>query len=103
MFHGKAAAALGAWFCVAVTLSAQDLEFNRDIRPLLSDRCFTCHGPDAAKRVTKLRFDIEAGARVELAGGRHAIVPGDAQASEMLRRVSATDAARRMPPAYSGK
>src|SRR5512140_2585649 len=103
MFDWKTAASLGAWLCAAVTLSAQEIEFNRDIRPLLSDRCFTCHGPDAAKRVSKLRFDTEAGARVALAQGRHAIVPGNPEASEMLRRVSATDPARRMPPAYSGR
>ncbi|MEO8371524.1 MAG: DUF1553 domain-containing protein [Candidatus Solibacter sp.] len=103
MFQWKSAAFAGILLCTAATLSAQEIEFNRDIRPLLSDRCFTCHGPDAAKRVTKLRFDTEAGARIDLAQGRHAIVPGDPEASEMLRRVSAPDAARRMPPAYSGK
>ena len=52
------------------------VEFNRDIRPLLSDKCFTCHGPDQARRLTKLRFDIEAEAKQDL-GGRFAIVPGE--------------------------
>src|SRR5678815_5267286 len=103
MFQRKSAAFVGILLYTAVTLSAQEIEFNRDIRPILSDRCFTCHGPDAAKRVTRLRFDTEAGARIELGQGRHAIVPGDPEASEMLRRVAAPEATRRMPPTYSGK
>ena len=70
MFDGKSAALAGALLCLAVTLPAQEIEFNRDIRPLLSDRCFTCHGPDAAKRVSKLRFDTEAGTRIDLGNHR---------------------------------
>ncbi len=84
-------------------IAAQTIEFNRDIRPILSDKCFTCHGPDAAHRKTKLRFDIESGAAVELRGGRHAIVPGDPEGSEMVRRISSNDKAVRMPPAYMGR
>ena len=60
----------------------QGVEFNRDIRPILSDKCYTCHGPDAANRKTKLRFDVESGAKIELAKGRLAIVPGDPLKSE---------------------
>ena len=48
-------------------LSGQ-IEFNRDIRPILSDTCFTCHGPDKANRTTELRFDIEESARADLGG-----------------------------------
>jgi Protein of unknown function (DUF1553)/Protein of unknown function (DUF1549)/Concanavalin A-like lectin/glucanases superfamily/Planctomycete cytochrome C len=81
---------------------AQKIEFNRDIRPIVSDKCFTCHGPDAAHRKTKLRFDIESGALIELPGGKHAIVPGDPDKSEMYLRISSTDKNRRMPPAYMG-
>ena len=82
---------------------AQTVEFNRDIRPILSDKCFTCHGPDAANRKTKLRFDIESGALIELREGRHAIVAGDPDHSEMVRRITSTDKAVRMPPAYMGR
>jgi len=83
--------------------AAAPVEFNRDIRPILSDKCFTCHGPDAANRKTKLRFDIESVAKAELRGGRYAIVPGNLATSEMFRRVSAEDKAVRMPPAYAGR
>ena len=81
---------------------SEAVDFNRDIRPILSDKCYTCHGPDKARRLTKLRFDVEAEAKQDL-GGRFAIVPGDAPKSEMVRRITATDTARRMPPAASGR
>jgi hypothetical protein len=81
----------------------QSVEFNRDIRPILSDKCFTCHGPDAANRKTKLRFDIESGASIDLRNGKHAIVAGDPDNSEMYRRITSTDKAYRMPPAYMGR
>jgi hypothetical protein len=87
----------------AASLAAQSIEFNRDIRPILSDKCFTCHGPDAANRKTKLRFDIESGALIELREGKHAIVAGDPDKSEMYRRISSTDKAYRMPPVYMGR
>ncbi|MBM3775246.1 MAG: DUF1549 domain-containing protein, partial [Acidobacteria bacterium] len=78
-------------------------EFNRDIRPILSNRCFTCHGPDPANRKTALRFDTEEGAFAALSGGRHAIVRGDPGRSELWRRVTSENTATRMPPAYLGQ
>src|SRR4030088_857838 len=87
----------------ASMFAATAIEFNRDIRPILSDKCFNCHGPDAANRKTKLRFDIESGARIELGKGRYAIVPGDPAQSELVRRIASGDAAIRMPPAYAGR
>src|SRR3978361_374681 len=77
------------------------LEFNRDIRPILSDKCNRCHGPDAAAKKIPLRLDREAIAKSDL-GGRRAIVEGDPAASEMIRRITAEKKAVRMPPAYSG-
>ena len=68
---------------------AQGVEFNRDIRPILSDKCFTCHGPDAANRKTKMRLDIESGLTVP--------------PSEILRRISSENKTVRMPPAYLGR
>ena len=85
----------------AVAAPGATVQYNRDIRPILSARCYTCHGPDAAKRQSKLRLDMEAIAKSDL-GGHFAIVPGDPAASELLRRVTSNDNARRMPPAYSG-
>ncbi|HJT32427.1 MAG TPA: DUF1553 domain-containing protein [Pirellulales bacterium] len=77
-------------------------EFNRDIRPILADNCFKCHGPDAAQRKGDLRLDMQADAVAERDGGR-VIVPGDAAMSEVYRRLTATDAEERMPPPDSGK
>ena len=97
-----AAFALALFLLLTAPLSAQIVEFNRDIRPILSDKCYTCHGPDKARRLTKLRFDIEADAKQDL-GGRFAIFPGAATKSEMIRRITAADPARRMPPVASGR
>src|SRR5260221_6374353 len=77
------------------------IQFNRDIRPILSEHCFTCHGPDDSKRQSKLRLDLEKFAKGDL-GGHFAVVPGEPGSSEMIRRVSSNDTARRMPPAWSG-
>ncbi len=87
--------------CAPALFAADTVEFNRDIRPILSDHCYTCHGPDQSNRKTKLRFDTEAGAKQNL-GGRFAIVPGDPAHSEMLQRISAGNSPTRMPPAYAG-
>ena len=87
--------------CAPALAQTGAVEFNRDIRPILSDRCYTCHGPDQSKRMSKLRLDTEAGAKSDL-GGHFAIVPGKAAESELIRRVTSDDLARRMPPAYSG-
>lgn len=86
---------------LCATLAAQTVDFGRDVRPILSDKCFTCHGPDSANRKTKLRFDTEAGAKQDL-GGRFAIVAKDVSRSTLVERITTTDKARRMPPAYAG-
>jgi hypothetical protein len=78
------------------------VEFNRDIRPILADNCFQCHGPDKAKRKAHLRLDTEAGAVADL-DGRHAIVPGKPDESELIRRITAIDEQERMPPVRSGR
>ena len=77
------------------------VEFDRDIRPLLTDRCYACHGPDEAARTIDLRFDTKVGAFADL-GGYRAIVPGDPDRSEMYKRIASEEAALRMPPVYSG-
>src|SRR5262245_35060835 len=73
----------------------QSVEFNRDIRPILSDKCYTCHGP--SKQMAGLRFDREEVAKQALRDNRVAIVPGDPDHSEILRRISMASAAGRMP------
>ena len=87
---------------LASGLPAAELSFTRDVRPILSDRCFTCHGPDATNRPTPLRLDTEEGAAVDLASGGKAVVPGDPAASKLLERVRTDNPALRMPPAYAG-
>jgi Protein of unknown function (DUF1553)/Protein of unknown function (DUF1549)/Concanavalin A-like lectin/glucanases superfamily/Planctomycete cytochrome C len=76
------------------------IEFNRDIRPILSDKCFQCHGP--ATQLATLRFDQEDGAKHALKDGRFAIVPGDPGRSQMIARITATNPAVRMPRSQNG-
>lgn len=78
------------------------IEFNRDIRPLLSDNCFFCHGPDKNTREADLRLDTLEGLQ-GTDGGPGAIVPGKPDVSELLRRITASDPDLQMPPAKSGK
>ena len=77
------------------------VDFNRDIRSILSNRCFTCHGPDDTERQADLRLDNHAGATASL-GDYAAIVPGRPEASELLKRVSNSDPDLIMPPAGKG-
>ncbi|MCW5978376.1 MAG: DUF1553 domain-containing protein [Bryobacteraceae bacterium] len=85
-----------------IAVPSAPVQFNRDIRPVFSDKCYACHGPDPANRQAGLRFDTEEGARAQLRSKRFAIVPGEPGASEAYRRVSSDNAAQRMPPAYAG-
>jgi len=78
------------------------VDFGRDIRPILSERCFTCHGPDEGTRLSALRFDTEQGAFAELASGEFAIVRGSPEDSQLIERITSENPALRMPPAYQG-
>jgi hypothetical protein len=82
-------------------LSNASIEFNRDIRPILSEHCYQCHGPDRNKRKADLRLDQEDSAKASRDGMR-AIVAGDLAASEVYHRIKSTDD-ERMPPVKSGK
>jgi hypothetical protein len=83
---------------------ARKLDFNREIRPILSDGCFACHGFDDKTRKAGLRLDTPEGARAALAaGGGHAIVPGVPDESDVIFRVETDDDSLRMPPKDSGK
>jgi len=76
---------------------ASEVRYSRDIRPLLSDRCFTCHGPEDASRQSDLRLDQNESATTDR-GGYAAIVPGDPEGSELWRRITSADPEERMPP-----
>src|SRR6266478_5387372 len=82
----------------------QVVEFNRDIRPILSDNCFACHGPDKNQRKADLRLDMEEGAFADR-GGYRPIVAGKADKSELYLRIPAPEGGekKRMPPAKFGK
>jgi hypothetical protein len=77
--------------------TADKVDFNRDVRPILADNCFRCHGPDDKARQANLRLDNRAAATAKV------IVPGKSATSEFVQRISAADEAKRMPPAASGK
>ena len=84
---------------VAMLGAAEPVHFNRDVRPVLSDRCFGCHGPDANKgRKAGLRLDEPEGATRKLKSGEVAIVPGDPAKSAMVTRINARDPDEIMPP-----
>ncbi|WP_010583256.1 DUF1553 domain-containing protein [Schlesneria paludicola] len=90
----------GAFFLVVTSLSAADapLEFNRDVRPILTEHCFACHGPDSASRKGDLRLDQR-----DAAISKNAIVPGQLAESELIRRIESHDADEIMPPTASKK
>ena len=87
-----AARALGAWLCLTggfLSLAgdspaAARIDFNRDIRPILSENCYACHGPDKAKRKAGLRLDLKDEALRKLESGDFAIVPGQPDPSSRL-------------------
>ena len=87
-----------ALLVVASAASAADVDFNRDVRPILSDKCFSCHGPDEKHRKAKLRLDVEKDAH---ASG--VIVPGKPGESELIDRITTKDEKDVMPPVKGGK
>jgi hypothetical protein len=80
----------------------ETIEFNRDVRPILSDNCFFCHGPDKNKREASLRLDTQEGL-LSADGHAAAVVPGKPDESELIRRILSTNPDEQMPPAKSGK
>ena len=78
------------------------VDFQRDVRPILSNRCFRCHGPDAETREAELRLDKADSATAELPSGERAIVTGEPELSTLLARIVTDDEDLRMPPVETG-
>ena len=91
----------GGWAAAPAPLP-EVVEFNRDIRPLLSDNCFFCHGPDKNKRKADLRLDTAEGL-VGKEGVKGTAIPGKPEESELFRRITSSDPEMKMPPHDSGK
>jgi hypothetical protein len=107
-----AARALGAWLCLTGGFlswagdspAAARIDFNRDIRPILSENCYACHGPDKAKRKAGLRLDLKDEALRKLESGDFAIVPGQPDQSKLLKLIALRPSDDdHMPPKATGK
>lgn len=83
--------------------TADSISFNRDIKPILSNNCFDCHGPDARARKRRPRFDTFEGVTSLTRFKKYPVVPGKPHESEIIKRVSSDDANYRMPPEATGK
>lgn len=87
---------LAGWLLTNSVVAREPVRFNRDVRPILSENCFECHGPDAAKRKADLRLDSGA-------LGQAVVVAGKPTESELFKRITHADPEERMPPADSGR
>jgi len=92
----KSLALLFAGLPALLAADAKGIDFNRDIRPILSDNCFACHGPDEGKRMAGIRLDTKEGALA-------ALTPGKPETSRIYLRVAHADPKRRMPPPATGR
>ena len=95
------------WFGVSVVAVGAEpgtkVDFNFQVRPILSDKCFNCHGPDSRQRKAGLRLDTKEGALGENRSGGRAIVPGNVEESDLIARIRADDPSERMPPKSLGR
>ncbi len=98
-----ACVALGAVGAAIQASAAPKVDFNRDVRPLLSDNCFACHGNDTNKIKGGFRLDVRESAVGAAKSGKHAIVAGKPAESELVRRILTSDADDLMPPGESHK
>jgi Protein of unknown function (DUF1553)/Protein of unknown function (DUF1549)/Planctomycete cytochrome C len=90
-------------FAVRPIAGAEIPDFTRDVRPILSEHCFKCHGPDDAARQANLRLDLREAALKKSDSGATAIVPGKPDASDVVRRIASHDADEMMPPPAANK
>src|SRR5437899_5157713 len=101
---------VGVWLSIASALAgsttrrtpAEPVDFSAQIRPIISSKCFSCHGPDESARKAKLRLDLRDEA-IKGRKGVRAIAPGDLDKSELVRRITTTDPDDIMPPPKSGR
>src|SRR6266436_4673882 len=91
------------WPAWAADKDAAKIDFNRDIRPILSDHCYACHGPDENKRKAGLRLDRADEALKPLKSGNRAVVPGDLEKSTLVQRLNSNEPEEVMPPPKEGK
>lgn len=100
------------FFCAIVVLwssafasrcNSEDVQYNRDVRPILAEKCFACHGFDQTKREAGLRLDSQEGSQSVLESGTVAIKPGEPDQSELIHRITSADHTLVMPPVESGK
>ena len=91
------------WGAAASRETTPAVDFDRVIRPILSENCYKCHGPDEGERKAKLQFDLRAEALKPAKSGNVPIVPGAPAKSEMIARITAVDGDDRMPPEKTGK
>ena len=96
----RSLALLCFWAVTGAVAHAADapVDFNHDIRPILSNRCWKCHGPDGNERQAGLRMDSREGLSAKLESGKIAVVAGKPDESELIRRVTSDDDDARMPP-----
>ena len=89
------------WLLLPVSAISAGPDFNREVRPVLSNRCFKCHGPDEANQEAGLRLDHREAALAELDSGMTAIVPGNIAVSELVARITSDDPDLVMPPPHT--
>src|ERR671930_108796 len=88
---------------VAPAATAAPVDYTRDVRPILSQHCYKCHGPDDNARKAGLRFDQRAVAVAKTKSGETPIVPGKPNESELVRRITSDDESEVMPPPATKK
>ncbi|NOX53593.1 MAG: DUF1553 domain-containing protein [Planctomycetes bacterium] len=91
------------FFAAGASRAESTVDYGQDVRPILSDNCYQCHGPDEETREAGLRLDLKDAALADLESGGRAIVPGNSKASLIIQRITAEDPDERMPPPDSGK
>src|SRR5688572_25143847 len=91
------------WLVASTAMSAAPIDFNREVRPIFSEHCYACHGPDENKRKAGLRLDVYEEAIKSLKSGNRAIVPSDLTKSALIQRIMATDPEEIMPPVKHAK